>query len=34
MMTLKNAKVQLTSLLSETGKKSEIKVYREFIQIL
>jgi len=33
-MTLKNAKELLKSLLSETHKKSEIKVYREFIQIL
>lgn len=33
-MTLKNAKEELTSLQSQTRKKSEIKDYREFIQIL
>jgi len=33
-MTLKNAIDFFESLLSETNKKSEIKVYREFIHIL
>ena len=33
-MTLKNAKELFTRLVSETTKKSEIKVYKDFIKIL
>lgn len=33
-MTLKNAVTHFKSLVAETTKKSEIKVYQEFIQIL
>jgi hypothetical protein len=33
-MTLKNAFTFFESLVSETSKKSEIKVYQEFIQII
>lgn len=33
-MTLKNALTYFNNLVSETGKKSEIKIYQEFIELI